>query len=76
MAHGGPYPATSDGRSTSVGAGAIERLLRPVTALQAANPLKLWRPRDGDLTQSRHNNLGSGLEMSVLCRDGMQKPSF
>ena len=30
MVHGGPYPATSDGRSTSVGAGAIERFLRPV----------------------------------------------
>jgi NADP-dependent aldehyde dehydrogenase len=30
MVHGGPYPATSDGRSTSVGAMAIERFLRPV----------------------------------------------
>jgi NADP-dependent aldehyde dehydrogenase len=30
MVHGGPYPATSDGRSTSVGTSAIERFLRPV----------------------------------------------
>lgn len=30
MVHGGPYPATSDGRSTSVGTAAIERFLRPV----------------------------------------------
>ncbi|WP_456705351.1 aldehyde dehydrogenase (NADP(+)) [Bradyrhizobium sp. USDA 4449] len=30
MVHGGPYPATSDGRSTSVGSLAIERFLRPI----------------------------------------------
>lgn len=30
MVHGGPYPATSDGRSTSVGTMAIYRFLRPV----------------------------------------------
>lgn len=30
MVHGGPYPATSDGRSTSVGSLAIDRFLRPV----------------------------------------------
>ena len=30
MVHGGPFPATSDGRSTSVGTSAIERFLRPV----------------------------------------------
>lgn len=30
MVHGGPYPATSDARVTSVGALAIERFLRPV----------------------------------------------
>ena len=54
MVHGGPYPATSDGRSTSVGTAAIERFLRPVCyqnlpdallpdALRAANPLHLRR---------------------------------
>ncbi len=30
MVHGGPYPSTSDGRTTSVGTLAIERFLRPV----------------------------------------------
>ena len=30
MVHGGPFPATSDGRSTSVGTLAMERFLRPV----------------------------------------------
>lgn len=30
MVHGGPFPATSDGRSTSVGTAAIERFQRPV----------------------------------------------
>ncbi len=30
MVHGGPYPATSDGRSTSVGGRAMERFTRLV----------------------------------------------
>ena len=30
MVHGGPFPATSDGRSTSVGTLAIDRWLRPI----------------------------------------------
>ena len=30
MVHGGPYPATSDARTTSVGSLAIDRFLRPV----------------------------------------------
>ncbi len=30
MVHGGPFPATSDPRTTSVGTAAIERFLRPV----------------------------------------------
>ena len=60
MVHGGPFPATSDGRSTSVGALSIERFLRPVcyqdmppdllpTALQDGNPLGLSRLIDGNL---------------------------
>ena len=63
MVHGGPFPATSDSRSTSVGAGAIDRFLRPVSyqdlpawllppELQDANPLALWRVREGALTQA------------------------
>jgi NADP-dependent aldehyde dehydrogenase len=31
MVHGGPYPSTADGRSTSVGTMAIQRFLRPVS---------------------------------------------
>lgn len=31
MVHGGPFPATSDGRSTSVGSLSIQRFLRPVS---------------------------------------------
>ena len=30
IVHGGPYPATTDSRSTSVGTGAILRFARPV----------------------------------------------
>ncbi|MNF80915.1 Alpha-ketoglutaric semialdehyde dehydrogenase [compost metagenome] len=33
MVHGGPYPATSDARGTSVGTLAIDRFLRPVCFL-------------------------------------------
>jgi NADP-dependent aldehyde dehydrogenase len=58
MVHGGPYPATSDGRTTSVGSLAIARFLRPVcfqqlpdavlpAALQSANPWGLQRRVDG-----------------------------
>src|SRR5205823_3906273 len=61
MVHGGPYPATSDGRSTSVGSLAIRRFLRPFcyqdlpeallpAELTDANPLRLWRFIDGKLT--------------------------
>ncbi|WP_176048836.1 aldehyde dehydrogenase (NADP(+)) [Paraburkholderia kururiensis] len=60
MVHGGPFPATSDPRATSVGATAIDRFLRPVCyqdlpaellpeAVKDGNPLKLWRLRDGQL---------------------------
>ncbi|WP_416363419.1 aldehyde dehydrogenase (NADP(+)) [Pseudomonas sp. NFX183] len=58
MVHGGPFPATSDSRSTSVGTAAILRFLRPVCyqdfpdgllprALQQGNPLQLRRLLDG-----------------------------
>ena len=59
MVHGGPYPATTDSRSTSVGTAAIKRFLRPVSyqnmpssllpeALHDANPWKIWRMVDGE----------------------------
>ncbi|MEN3811867.1 aldehyde dehydrogenase family protein, partial [Chromobacterium piscinae] len=54
MVHGGPFPASSDSRATSVGLAAMDRFLRPVCYqnLPAAllppqvaddNPLRLWR---------------------------------
>jgi NADP-dependent aldehyde dehydrogenase len=39
MVHGGPFPATSDVRTTSVGAKAIERFLRPVCYQDMPNAL-------------------------------------
>ncbi|MDI9690151.1 hypothetical protein QM326_36540, partial [Burkholderia cenocepacia] len=61
MVHGGPYPSTADGRSTSVGSLAIRRFLRPVSyqdmpdallpdALRTSNPWALNRLLDGKLT--------------------------
>jgi NADP-dependent aldehyde dehydrogenase len=48
MVHGGPFPATSDGRSTSVGSLAIQRYLRPV-CYQDFPPALLPEPlRDGN----------------------------
>ncbi len=62
MVHGGPYPSTSDGRSTSVGSQAIFRFARPVCyqgfpdstlpdELKASNPLNIWRMLDGEMTR-------------------------
>lgn len=59
MVHGGPYPASSDSRFTSVGSLAIYRFARPVCfqgfpeamlppELQDANPLGIRRLRDGE----------------------------
>jgi alpha-ketoglutaric semialdehyde dehydrogenase len=60
MVHGGPFPSTSDGRTTSVGTLAMMRFLRPVcyqdvpdallpAALQDANPWGLTRRMEGKL---------------------------
>jgi NADP-dependent aldehyde dehydrogenase len=60
MVHGGPFPATSDTRSTSVGTLAINRFLRPVAyqnlpqellpaPLLDANPWQLNRRIDGEV---------------------------
>lgn len=62
MVHGGPYPATSDGRTTAVGSRAITRFARLVcyqnfpqsslpNELKDENPLKLWRIVDGQVSQ-------------------------
>jgi len=58
MNHGGPYPATTDVRFTSVGTAALYRFVRPICyqnfpaallpeALKDENPLNLWRLVDG-----------------------------
>lgn len=63
MVHGGPFPSTSDSRTTSVGASSIDRFLRPICyqdfpselvppALQDSNPLSLWRLRDGQMEKN------------------------
>ena len=63
MVHGGPYPATSDARGTSVGTLAIDRYLRPVCyqnypqallpdALKDENPLNIHRLINGELTKA------------------------
>jgi NADP-dependent aldehyde dehydrogenase len=60
--HGGPYPATADGQSTSVGSQAIYRFVRPVCfqnfpaaalpdELKDGNPLGIWRMKEGALTK-------------------------
>lgn len=45
--HGGPYPATSDGRTTSVGTLAIDRFLRPVAYQDFPTDLLPAALRDG-----------------------------
>lgn len=61
MQHGGPYPATTDSRFTSVGTGAIQRFLRPVCyqnipesalpeVLKSTNPTGITRTMDGQPT--------------------------
>jgi NADP-dependent aldehyde dehydrogenase len=62
MQHGGPFPATTDSRFTSVGADGIKRWVRPLTwqnwpdhllphALQNENPLRIWRTVNNTLSQ-------------------------
>jgi 2,5-dioxopentanoate dehydrogenase len=62
MHHGGPYPATTDSRFTSVGADGIKRFARPVCfqnwgndllpqELKNENPLGLWRTINNQLTR-------------------------
>jgi alpha-ketoglutaric semialdehyde dehydrogenase len=48
MVHGGPFPATSDSRTTSVGSLAIERFLRPVCYQDLPDALLPDALRDGD----------------------------
>lgn len=59
MVHGGPFPATTDSRSTSVGTAAINRFVRPLCyqnffsvllpdELKDGNPLQIWRLVNGN----------------------------
>lgn len=63
MQHGGPFPATTDSRFTSVGADGIKRFARPVAyqnwsddllpdALKNSNPLGIWRTVNNEMTKS------------------------
>jgi 2,5-dioxopentanoate dehydrogenase len=63
MHHGGPYPASTSARDTSVGTAAIARFVRPVVyqnapqsllpePLRDANPTSRWRLVDGAWTQA------------------------
>lgn len=60
MHHGGPFPATTDSRFTSVGADGIKRFARPIAfqnwpndllpdELKDENPLKIWRTVNNEL---------------------------
>ena len=63
MTHGGPYPATADSRTTSVGTLAIKRFVRPVSfqdfpdsalpvELKNTNPMGIWRMVNGEMTKN------------------------
>jgi NADP-dependent aldehyde dehydrogenase len=63
MQHGGPFPATTDSRFTSVGADGIKRFARPIAfqnwpddllpeELKNDNPLKIWRTVNNVLQSS------------------------
>jgi NADP-dependent aldehyde dehydrogenase len=64
MQHGGPFPATTDSRFTSVGTDAIKRFVRPLSIqdaphkmlpdeLKNENPLQIWRKINGELTKNK-----------------------
>jgi NADP-dependent aldehyde dehydrogenase len=63
MQHGGPFPATTDSRFTSVGADGIKRFARPICyqnwpnellpdELKDENPLKIYRTINNELTKN------------------------
>jgi alpha-ketoglutaric semialdehyde dehydrogenase len=64
MHHGGPFPATTDSRFTSVGADGIKRFARPIAyqnwsdsllpdELKNGNPLGIWRTVNDVLTKDK-----------------------
>jgi NADP-dependent aldehyde dehydrogenase len=67
MHHGGPFPATTDARFTSVGADGIKRFVRPVAfqnwpdrflpdELKNENPLNIYRTVNNELTKEKTAN--------------------
>jgi NADP-dependent aldehyde dehydrogenase len=67
IVHGGPYPATTDSGTTSVGSAAIRRFVRPIAyqntpqgwlppALRDDNPLGILRLVDGKWTNQAINS--------------------
>ncbi|HVT84514.1 MAG TPA: aldehyde dehydrogenase (NADP(+)) [Chitinophagaceae bacterium] len=63
MQHGGPFPATTDSRFTSVGADGIKRFARPICfqnwsndllpeELKNENPLQIWRTINNEITKT------------------------
>ena len=67
MHHGGPYPATTDSRFTSVGADGIKRFARPISfqnwpdallpdELKNSNPIGIWRTVDNMLNKDKVGN--------------------
>jgi alpha-ketoglutaric semialdehyde dehydrogenase len=63
MHHGGPFPASTDSRFTSVGADGIKRFARPLSyqnwndeflpaPLKNGNPLNIWRTVNNELTKT------------------------
>jgi NADP-dependent aldehyde dehydrogenase len=64
MHHGGPFPATTDSRFTSVGADGIKRFARPIALqnwpnallpeeLKNENTLQIWRTVNNKLTKEK-----------------------
>ena len=64
MQHGGPFPATTDGRFTSVGGDALRRFVRPLAfqnwphdllpaELRDDNPLNIYRTVNSQLTKDK-----------------------
>ena len=62
MQHGGPFPATTDSRFTSVGADGIKRFARPISfqnwpdsllpdELKSSNPLGIWRTVNNEVSK-------------------------
>ena len=64
MHHGGPFPAITDSRTTSVGTGAIKRFVRPIfyqdfpqgflpDELKDRNPLNILRMLNGERVRGK-----------------------